>query len=103
MFLMFTTSCTASQSPDVPPQGNDVPGQSITITGIVRHVPLEGGFYGIEGRDGTKYDPVNLPGEYRQDGLAVQAKVTPVTDMMSIRMWGRMVRIVSIQRIGQED
>src|SRR5689334_23773447 len=57
-----------------PPSSNsETVGSSITIVGIVRRVPLEGGFYAILGSDGVTYDPTNLPAAFQRDGLAVEA------------------------------
>lgn len=69
------------------------------VTGTVRHVDLEGGFYGIEADDGTKLDPVNLPEEFRQDGIRVQVQVEELKDRVSTHMWGKIVRIVGIKRL----
>jgi inhibitor of cysteine peptidase len=69
----------------------------IMATGTVIYVDLEGGFYGIAGEDKTNYDPVNLEEEFREDGLEVEFTAYPVEDMMSIRMWGQLVEIRSIQ------
>jgi hypothetical protein len=33
---------------------------------------LEGGFYGIIGDDGKKYQPTNLPRKLKKDGLAIK-------------------------------
>lgn len=66
--------------------------------GVVRYVEIEGGFYGIEGTDGTRYDPVNLQEAFRQDGLAVRFLYTEVTGAVGIRQWGRIVEITAIER-----
>lgn len=70
-----------------------------SITGTVRHVDVEGGFYGIEADNGAKLDPVNLPQEFQQDGVRLRVQVEPLTDRVSIHMWGTLVRIVSIERL----
>jgi hypothetical protein len=70
-----------------------------SFTGTVRHVDLEGGFYGIETDDGVKLDPVNLPPDFQQDGVRVRVQVEPLKDRISIHMWGRLVRIASIERL----
>lgn len=75
-----------------------VPQDSQTINGTVRHIPLEGGFYGIVADDGRHYDPVNLPVEFRQDGLSVTCRIRPARNHVSFRMWGQLVEIVDIQR-----
>jgi len=69
------------------------------VTGTVRHIDLEGGFYGLEADDGTKLDPVNLPEEFRQDGMRVWVRVKELKDRVSIHMWGQVVRIVEIKRL----
>ena len=69
------------------------------ITGIVLHVPVEGGFYGLLADNGTKYDPTNLPQEYRHNGLRVRFQVVPKKGMVSIHMWGTIVEILKIEKI----
>ncbi len=59
------------------------------MTGTVRHVEVEGEFYGIVADDGTKLDPVNLPEDFRQDGVRVQVRVVEVKDAVSTHMWGK--------------
>ena len=67
------------------------------ITGIIKYVEIEGGFYGIISDDGNKYDPVNLAPEYRKDGLRIKAGVSVQKNMISIHMWGTLIRINQIQ------
>jgi len=68
-------------------------------TGTVVFVSIEGGFYGIKGDDGRNYDPVNLPEEFRKDGLRVRYDVRELKDRASFHMWGTMVEIVHIERL----
>jgi hypothetical protein len=67
------------------------------LTGTVKHLRFEGGFYGIVGSDGAKYDPVNLPKEFQKDGLQVRFQVKEKKGMMGIHMWGKIVEIVKIE------
>jgi hypothetical protein len=67
-------------------------------TGTVKHLSFEGGFYGIVGDDGMHYDPLNLPQEFRVDGLRVQFTAN-TANCISIHMWGHIVRLVSIDRL----
>jgi hypothetical protein len=67
------------------------------ITGTVRYVNVEGGFYGIETDDGKKLDPVNLPDRFKQDGLAIRARIERLPDQVSFHMWGELVRILAIE------
>lgn len=69
------------------------------VTGTIRRIDLEGGFFGIETDDGAKLDPVNLPAEFQRDGLRVRARVEPLKDRVSFRMWGSLVHILSIERL----
>jgi len=78
-------------------RGEGAPGS--LVTGTVRRIDLEGGFYGIEADDGSKLDPVNLPPEFQKDGLRVRARVEPLKDRVSLRMWGSLVRLLSIERL----
>jgi hypothetical protein len=69
------------------------------VTGTVRHVDLEGGFYGIVTDEGTKLDPVNLPDAFKQDGLRVRARVERIQGGVSSHMWGAVVNVLEIARL----
>ena len=69
------------------------------ITGTVRYVGVEGGFYGLVADNGEKYDPINLPNEYKKNGLRVKFQVKEKKGMAGIHMWGKIVEIVKIQRL----
>jgi hypothetical protein len=66
------------------------------ITGTVRHVDLEGGFFGIVADDSTKYDPTELAPAFQKDGLRVKFKARP-TNATTTRMWGKPVELKSIE------
>lgn len=68
-------------------------------TGTILHIPIEGGFYGLLADDGTKYDPVNLPEEYKQSGLRVKFMANQKKGIASIHMWGTIVEIVKIEKL----
>jgi hypothetical protein len=72
-------------------------GTPVHIVGVVRHLEVEGGFYAIEGEDGTTYDPTNLPAAFRKDGLAVEADARRRDDMAGIHMSGPIVQLVRIR------
>ena len=72
--------------------------------GTVKYLSFEGGFYGIVGDDGKHYDPLNLPQEFKQDGLRVWFKAERgqaiMTDnIATFHMWGYIVRLVSIEKL----
>ena len=100
--LAITTGAAACRSALAPPPPMDVspllPGETaFVVAGNVRYIPLEGGFFAIVGTDGKTYDPINLPAEYRRDGLPVKATVKVRSDMVSVHMVGTIVEIVRIE------
>jgi hypothetical protein len=100
MVLLAFGGCQEQESDGGAGRQMDADGPEVErVTGTVRHVDLEGGFYGIETDDGRKLDPVNLPEEIRQDGLRIEARVEVLRDRVSIRMWGTLVRIVEFKRL----
>lgn len=66
--------------------------------GTVKYLSFEGGFYGIAGDDGKDYDPINMPQEFKVDGLRVQFTAN-FTDYLSFHMWGYVVKLFSIERV----
>ncbi|MBI1919539.1 MAG: hypothetical protein HYS23_00510 [Geobacter sp.] len=73
----------------------------ISITGTVVHVDLEGGFWGVVGDDGKQYDVPNLPKEFRKHGLRVKFAARLSPGQISFHMWGVIVEVVSIEKIGE--
>ena len=57
---------------------------------------LAGGFFAIDGVDGRKYNPINLPESFRKDGLRVKITARLRMDAMSIHMYGAIIEIVDI-------
>lgn len=68
-------------------------------SGTVTYENLEGGFYGILGDDGKKYEPLNLDAKVQKDGLRVAFDATVVRDAVSTRMWGTPVNLTLIEEI----
>ena len=81
--------------PTTPAEGK---GEQMHLTGVVKFHEVEGGFYAIQGEDGVTYDPTNLPEEFKQDGIAVEAEVRKRPDVMSVRQVGTIVDIERIRR-----
>ena len=69
------------------------------ITGTVRYNDLEGGFYELAADSGERYDPVNLPDEYKKDGLRVRFQIKEKKDMVGIHMRGKIVEVVKIEKL----
>jgi hypothetical protein len=70
-----------------------------TLTGEVRYNNLEGGFYELVADGGERYDPVNLPDEYKKDGLRVKFQIREKRDMVGIHMVGKIVEVVKIEKL----
>jgi hypothetical protein len=73
------------------------PEAAITASGTVTYIDLEGGFYGIVASDGARYLPLNLPAEFREDGLSVSFEAEPEEDVATIQQWGTPVTLLSIE------
>ncbi|MFQ5770051.1 MAG: hypothetical protein ACE5HX_05920 [bacterium] len=71
----------------------------INVTGTVKFIQLEGGFFGIIGDNGKQYDPINLAPEYQQDGLRVRFEAKKRNDLASVHMWGILVEILEIRKL----
>jgi len=85
--------------PNVPPspdRPSTVPADSFEIVGTVVHRDLEGGFYAIDGDNGRRYDPINLPQSFRKNGLRVKVTARRRTDVMSLHMYGSIIEVVNI-------
>lgn len=74
-------------------------GDNFIGTGTVVFLSFEGGFYGIKADDGKSYDPLNLPTEFRKEGLRVRFEAKEMKDQASFHMWGVIVQIVHIQAL----
>jgi hypothetical protein len=72
---------------------------SISGLGQVRFIQLEEGFYGIIGENGQKYEPINLPGQYRQKFLEVKFTAKPRPDIKNTHMWGEPIEITDIKPV----
>lgn len=82
------------------PTATEAPRETLTVAGTVRYRDLEGGIYVIQAGD-TTYNPIELPQEFRVDGLAIEAEVVRRDDVAGVGMVGQMVEIVSIDRAAE--
>ena len=73
-------------------------GQPVRITGVIRHLTVEGGVYVIQSDDGGTFNPTNLPLEFRRDGLAVEAEGRRRDDMGGIHQVGPLLELDRIRR-----
>jgi len=72
--------------------------ESVSDTGTVRFLALEGGFYGIIDDHDRRWDPTNLPQEYQIDSLRVRFEGI-IIDAPTFHMWGRTVELRLIKRL----
>ena len=81
----------SAESPTMP-----IAEDTFEIMGTVTYKHIEGGFYAIDGDDGRKYDPINLPDSFRKDGLKVKVTARLKKDAMSFHMYGVIIEVVNI-------
>lgn len=72
------------------------PGDTFDIQGTVVYKNIEGGFFAIEGDDGRKFDPINLPESFRKDGLKVKVSARLKKEAVSFHMYGTIIEVVNI-------
>lgn len=65
------------------------------IEGVVRHIKLGTGFWGISCASGDKYIPINMPEQLKNEGQTVVVEAEMVPNMGGMHMWGDYVRITS--------
>ena len=63
------------------------------ITGTVKYQNISTGFWGIEGKNGEQWLPVNLPESMQEEGKEVTLKIKELAGE-SMFMWGTMVEII---------
>jgi len=90
--LLTLWGCTASNS-NSSFSAND---HIISEQGQVRYVDLEGGFYGIVSGSG-RYQPINLPAQFKVHKKDVTFKARLRPDVMTIHMWGKPIEIIDIK------
>lgn len=72
----------------------------ISETGTVRYVDLEGGFFGIVGDSGKRYEAIGLGREFQKDGLRVRFVAKERDDLASVRQWGVIIELVKVEKLG---
>jgi hypothetical protein len=93
------TEPKVSDSNGLPSSKNtpSLPADLFEILGNVTYKRIEGGFYAIDGDDGRKYDPINLPESFKKDGLKVKVTARLKKDAMSFHMYGAIIEVVNIE------
>ena len=75
------------------------PEEEMKLSGVVRYVDLAGGFYGLAGDDGVRYQPLNLPYKFRKDGQVVKFSAVSRPDTVTFLMWGAVVDIANMEPV----
>jgi hypothetical protein len=88
LLIIFLPGWILAETPPTP--------SPLEFFGQVVHVPVEGGFYGIETQEGDKYLPLNLPEMFKKDALQVQVTAEKAPGIFGIQMWGQHIRLLSI-------
>lgn len=99
LWLLLAAGCSSAGPKNSAAGPAQVGAKVVTVTGTVRHIDVEGGFYGLVDDDGTKWDPVNLPKDFRKDGVRVRVRAEELKNRVSTHMWGTLIRIVEIRRL----
>jgi len=72
------------------------PAEVLDFVAELRWISLEGGFYGLVAEDGRKFLPLNLPDDFRKDGLKTRVRGMIKEDVATIYMWGTPLEIIEI-------
>ena len=73
------------------------PTEVLDFIAELRWISLEGGFYDLVSEDGRKFLPLNLPDDFRKDGLKTRVRGIIKRDIATIYMWGTPLEIIEIE------
>ena len=94
--LAFVVAALCLSCGDTPlPSAWIAPGTGVEAT--VQFLNLEGGCWTITTDQRVHYEPLNLPSEYKQDGLRVQVDFIRRDDFGSVCQVGPIIEIRSIR------
>jgi len=89
LFLTFISNTTSAAQPTPPPT-------TFHLTGKVVYSPVEGGFYGILGDDGIKYQPTNLPRKFKKENISLHFDAKRKDGMVSTFQWGTIIELANV-------
>ena len=73
-------------------------GNWVSESGTIIYLDFEGGFYGITVGE-LCLDPINLPDDFKEDGLSVRFIGRMVPRLYSYHMWGISFYILKIEKL----
>ena len=99
--LLAMTACASTQKSEEPSKEEtaQVMTGDYSGTGTITYQDFEGGFFGIVGDDGNRFDVGRLDEAFQVDGMRVRYVLNRREGVMSTRMWGRIVEIVHLEAI----
>ena len=96
-FLLLLASLVSVACASVPVEPLESRKHAV-VDAAVEFLNVEGGCWTIEVSEHVHYLPLNLPQEFRQDGLRVRAEILRRDDYGSTCMVGPVVEVLSIRR-----
>ena len=93
---LVISAATCSSVADIPPLYQSSP-DTLAIDATVQFLNIEGGCWALTLSSATRLEPLNLPADFRVDGLKVRATITG-TKAASVCMIGPVVELLAIQR-----
>jgi hypothetical protein len=97
-FILLLASLGSFACANVPAEPRPLEsGQSAVVDASVRFLGVEGGCWTIEVAEEVHYLPLNLPEEFRRDGLRIRAELRLRNDYGSTCMVGPVVEVLSIR------
>jgi len=69
----------------------------MTMKGSIIYKDLEGGFYAFIAENGDRYTLHGLDETYQKNGLVVEVKGTPKSDMMTFTQFGTVLQVSSVK------
>lgn len=94
LLFILSGSVASASSSQTRPDSNTYP-----LTGYVEEIPHYSGAYGIVGDDGKKYQPLNLPRQFRKEGLAIKFDYQRKDNVPNPINWGAVIQIANAAKI----
>jgi len=73
--------------------------RAVSGKATIRHVTIEGGFYGLVTDTGERLLPIQMSSEFRQDGLRVRYDGAADDNQISVYQWGALTKLTSIEKL----
>ncbi len=94
LLALFLSAATGLASQTKEGERRDI----ISMTGTIKFIDIEGGFYGFLADNGERYFPVNLDQQYKVNNMKVRIEGKIRKNVMTTVMWGTPLEILKIER-----